>query len=214
MNPNREQLKSTVERHDPRLIGGDDVVETAVLIPVSGPRPPKDSGLRIFFERRAEDLDIQPGDVCFPGGFRDSGDDSTRETALRETAEELGVDRNSIELWGEFDSMLVPWEIRINTFVGYLKDPGTIDPDTTEVDSVFSVELDRALQAVPEEHEVEMLPSPGEDFPYDKIPGGRDYDWRPRRLPELFYEFDGKVVWGITARILRRFTETIGSTES
>lgn len=209
MNDSRIQVKEMIENHEPGIIGGEDVVETSVLIPMSGPENPNDSGLRIFFERRAQDLDIQPGDACFPGGFRDTHDETVRETARRETAEELGVEPHSIEIWGKFDTLVVPWEIRINTFVGWLKESGAIDPDSTEVDKIFSVGLNRVRRRGPEQHEVEILPAPGEDFPYDKIPGGRDYDWRPRRLPELFYEFDGEVIWGITARILHRFVETL-----
>lgn len=203
-----ESIRNALSNHSPGIIGQSSVVETAVLIPLLAPS--KEDPVEVVFERRAEDLEIQPGDVCFPGGFRDSNDPTPRETAVRETAEELGIPESTISIWGDFDSMLVPWQLEIHSYVGWLNQTD-FEPDSTEVDEIFTVPLPDVQNQEPEKHEVEIVPVPGDDFPYEKIPGGREYEWRPRRVPELFYEFKGRTVWGITARILRQFVKLLES---
>lgn len=204
-----ENIERSIKDHTPGIIGESSVIETAVLIPLTQPTG-GDGTVEIVFQRRAEDLEIQPGDVCFPGGFRDSKDFSLQQTAIREAAEELGIPEASIAVWKEFDSMLVPWELEIKSYVGWLEEDD-FRPDTTEVEEVFTVPLKEIRDQDPQEHEVELIPEPGENFPYERIPRGRDYNWRPRRLPELFYEFKGRTVWGITARILEQFVDVINS---
>jgi 8-oxo-dGTP pyrophosphatase MutT (NUDIX family) len=201
-----ETIRRAITDHSPGIIGESSVIKTAVLIPLT--QYSEDKSVEVVFQRRSEDLEIQPGDVCFPGGFRDSEDSSLRGTAVRETAEELGIPEETITVWKEFDSMLVPWELEIRSYVGWLEKT-EFRPDETEVEEVFTVPLKEVRDQDPQEHEVELVPDPGENFPFNRIPGGRDYDWRPRRVPELFYEFKGRTVWGITARILRRFVDVL-----
>lgn len=203
---NPEAIRRAISDHQPGIIGESSVIETAILIPLTE----RHESVHVVFERRAEDLSIQPGDVCFPGGFRDSKDETLRETAVRETAEELGIPERSVTVWKQFDSMLIPWQLEIRSFVGWLNE-NNFQPDTTEVAEVFTVPLETIHDQEPQEHEVELVPDPGENFPYDRIPGGRDYNWQPRRIPELFYEFKGRTVWGITARVLQRFLDVIKS---
>lgn len=202
-------VKRKIDDHSADVMGKKSAVKTSVFIPLIKYNDTSPGELSLLFEKRAEDLDIQPGDVCFPGGFQDSNDGSPKETALREATEELGTSRKNLSLWGEFNSMLIPWQLEINTFVGQLNDPEDTSPDRTEVDEIFSVSLKTALKSSPEYHEVPMIPSPKDDFPYEKIPGGENYTWRPRNLPELFYDFNDHVVWGITARILNEFLRLI-----
>ncbi len=211
MSDERNRLKETIQEYDPTIIGSDETLPTAVLIPLT---ETAGNNVEIIFQKRASHLDNQPGDVCFPGGYKNSSDETFRETALRETSEELGLDRKKVSVFGEFDSTLFPWHLEIAAFVGWVHEHEAIDPDRSEVDEVFRVPLDLAMRQEPETYEVEFLPNPSEDFPYEKIPGGKDYDWSPRYLPEVFYEFKGRHVWGITARLLKRFLDVIQRTDS
>ena len=47
-----------------------------------------------------------------------------------------------------------------------------------------------------------MITVPGEDFPYEAIPGGRDYHWRRGEYDVMFYRAGDEVIWGMTAKIL------------
>ena len=54
-------------------------------------------------------------------------------------------------------------------------------------------------------YEVDWKPVFPEDFPFDKIYGGRNYGWRPRKSRIRFYEYENRVIWGMTARIIENF---------
>ena len=54
---------------------------------------------------------------------------------------------------------------------------------------------------------MEVKPDP--DFPYELIPGGRDYPWRTRKFPEHFYRYQDRVIWGLTASVLAHFIDLL-----
>jgi hypothetical protein len=55
---------------------------------------------------------------------------------------------------------------------------------------------------------VDWKPVFPEDFPFDKIYGGRNYGWRPRKSRIRFYEYEGRVIWGMTARIIENYVRS------
>ena len=85
----------------------------AVLIPLI---EREDGNVDVLFETRAQELDAQPGEICFPGGAMEGGE-SPLETALRETCEEIGVAADDIEIIGQMDS-LNNADLQIDVFVG------------------------------------------------------------------------------------------------
>ncbi|BAS26887.1 NUDIX hydrolase [Limnochorda pilosa] len=184
-----------------RLLGWDHYVRTAVLLPlvtVGGE-------WHLLFEVRSETLKRQPGEVCFPGGHLEAGDRNPRAAAVRETGEELNLEAGDVEVLGDLDVLITPWRLVVYPHVGVLRDPGSIRPARSEIAHVFTVPLEEALAARPERHEVDIVVTPREDFPFDKIPHGRAYPWRRAVHPELFFQFRGHVVWGLTALILEHF---------
>src|SRR5262245_51790416 len=89
--------------HSPRLLRPDEAAEldahgrteAAVLVPMHG--WPDNPGL-VFTERRS-DLRRHAGEISFPGGRRDEGEELL-ETALREAEEEIGLSREHVEVAG------------------------------------------------------------------------------------------------------------------
>ena len=71
------------------------------------------------------------------------------------------------------------------------------------------IDLEQLLVMKPLVHEIRLKPIPDEDFPYHLIPNGVNYPWREGRVQQIFYEWDGKVIWGLMARILAHFLEII-----
>ena len=65
------------------------------------------------------------------------------------------------------------------------------------------------LENEPERYSVDSKVIPGEDFPYDRIVGGRNYKWRSRAFDELFYDYNGITIWGLTARVIYSFANII-----
>jgi peroxisomal coenzyme A diphosphatase NUDT7 len=50
---------------------------------------------------------------------------------------------------------------------------------------------------------------PDKNFPLELIVGGEDYNWRTSKIDEYFYQYEDKVIWGLTAKILSHFIELI-----
>jgi hypothetical protein len=106
--------------------------------------------------------------------------------------------------------VLVAWSgLVVSPFVGLIRDANLIRPNPEEVASVFMVDIDTLLSMKPDVHEVPLVPQPSDDFPYHLIPRGRNYGWRTMKTTQLFYQCEGRVIWGLTARILHHFLELV-----
>ena len=71
--------------------------DSAVLVPMY---LDAEGHLHAVFTKRRDDLRRHPGEISFPGGRRDDEDADLCETALREAEEEIGLDREVVELVG------------------------------------------------------------------------------------------------------------------
>lgn len=201
-----EKLRGKIKDYCPEIIDIDRYTRSAVLVPLLT-EPGND--WRILFEVRASHLQSQPGEICFPGGRINSTDASPKAAAIRETCEELGVSPAVVDIWGGLGMLVTPFQQVIYPFVGLLQQVEAIVPDCREVDEVFTLSVQALLDITPEYHEIPVRACPPEGFPFDKIPWGRDYPWRYGVLPEFFYELDGHIIWGLTARILHAFLELL-----
>ena len=176
----------------------------AVLIPIVS----EAEGPAVVLEVRAFDLDIQPGDVCLPGGHVEEGETST-QAVVRETCEELLVKESQIELLADLGNMAGPGGRPLQVFVGLLHGyRGDFSPD--EVDRTFSLPLSWLLTHEPTFYDVELAPSFPDDFPWERIRGGRNYPWRGQHNLVPFYLETDPLVWGATARVLWRFSQMVG----
>ena len=172
---------------------------SAVILPLVR----RDDCWQILFEKRASSLVWQPGEICFPGGRVEEGE-SFREAAIRETMEELLVRDDQIEVIADLDPVMGPSGASIWPFAAVLHNyEGSFSKD--EVAEVFTIPLQWFLDHEPERHITELATVPGEDFPYELIPGGRNYPWRRKRNAIVFYRTKGGILWGITARMTYDF---------
>ena len=151
----------------------------------------------------------QPGDICFPGGHREDGDASLEETARRETEEELGIAPEQIRVLGPLEYFYAPMGPVIYPFAGILSYDGPLSVDRSEVAEVFSVPLEAlrgekplvASTAVGTQREG-LFPLPGAASP--------DGSWRKLFSYDIyFYPYQGRMIWGITARILHNFLKRL-----
>lgn len=169
---------------------------SAVMVPLIM----ENDGYHILFEVRSNKLTHQPGEICFPGGKREP-DETSMEAAIRETCEELLVSESDIKLYGPLDYFLSPAGLRIDAYLGELKDySGQYSKD--EVAETFTVPLEFFQNTQPERYFNKVNMHPEDDFPFEKVPGGRDYPWARGKYEVLFYEYDGHIIWGLTAKIL------------
>lgn len=161
----------------------------------------------LILEKRALNLRHQPGDICMPGGKIEKGE-TPIEAAIRETVEELGIDKEDLEVYSAMDYLITPFSVIMYPFVAKIKElKDTYSKD--EVDSLIKVPLTFLLENEPIYHEGELIVDRGEDFPYDLIRGGEGYKFSKCMYETYFYIWEDEVVWGHTARIIYEFIKIL-----
>ncbi|MBP1934666.1 NUDIX hydrolase [Ammoniphilus resinae] len=198
------EIEAVYKNRTPRILGQGDVRRASVMLSLIK----ENDGLSVLFEVRGHKLRHQPGEICFPGGRIEEEDLNEEAAAIRETCEELGVSANDLEIIGQLDVFVTPHTI-IYPYLSLLKEGTPLHPDPDEVAELFTVPLEFLVDNQPDLHLVPIEMKPPEDFPFDLIPNGKYYKWRKAQIPEYFYRYRDKVIWGITARILHDFLEKL-----
>jgi 8-oxo-dGTP pyrophosphatase MutT (NUDIX family) len=112
----------------------------AVLVPfLDLPEP------ELILTRRADHLPQHAGQVSFPGGSADEGDQSAVETALREAQEEIGLPPDLTRPIGFLDRMDTISDYRVLPVVALVTPPVSWIPDEREVAEVFTVPVSVVL---------------------------------------------------------------------
>jgi peroxisomal coenzyme A diphosphatase NUDT7 len=194
-----------LSERSPFVLGSENFSTYSVLLPLVY----INNEIHLIFEVRAFSLRRQPGEVCFPGGKNDETDKDHMETAIRETYEELGLKEGSISQVVPLDFIVSPYGNIIYPFVGVIDTINDMQVNHKEVDHIFTVPLTFFKQTKPDIHYVNARLEPEPGFPYDSIVGGKDYNWQIKRMEEFFYYFEDKVIWGLTARVVRHFIQVI-----
>lgn len=200
---NESLIKGIFHNRKPNFL---DVRHTfSVLIPIVK----IGESFHILFEVRGQNMS-QPGEICFPGG-RAEVNELPVDTAIRETMEELLLQREQIEVIGPLDLLITPFNLLIHPYVGILKgiQPASIGYNPQEVASIFLVPLEELLGQEPLYHQMAMDFSPDETFPYHLIAQGEQYPWKKGKYSVYFYRYQDKIIWGITAKILKNFLDLL-----
>lgn len=192
-----ERLRRRFEAHQPGLLGARR--SYAVLCPLLE----REDGLHLLFEVRAAGL-RQGGEVCFPGGRMEAGE-SIQDCALRETEEELSVPRREIRLLGTPDFICSQRGFLLRPVLGLISPEGiaAMKPSPAEVSEAFTVPLSFFRQTSPEVWHYGLIPQVPEDFPYGPVGISRDYPWAHGRAEVPIWHYQGHVIWGMTARLVR-----------
>ncbi|HEU5139220.1 MAG TPA: CoA pyrophosphatase [Bacillales bacterium] len=199
-----DKLSERFRDRERNILGHEKAMHSAVLVPLLR----RNNEWHVLFEVRSHDLKRQPGEICFPGGRVEPQDEDDRETAVRETCEELQIPKERLEILGPLDILVQSQNFFIYPYVGIIEEDTTIHPNE-EVEEIFTVPLSWFRENKPELHHLDMKIKPDQDFPFELIPNGKNYNWRGRRMPEYFYIYKEWVIWGLTARILRHFLEFV-----
>lgn len=162
------------------------------------------NGPDIILQVRSSKLEEQPGDISLPGGMIEQGE-TPQQAACRELEEELEISKEQYEVISQLDIMHTG-NLLIYPFLVVLKDyHGTFN--AAEVAEIFTVPLAFFLQEEPEVHEILLEVKEPEDFPFEKIYGGKKYGWRKRTEKVYFYDYHQYCIWGITAKLIHSFIQ-------
>jgi 8-oxo-dGTP pyrophosphatase MutT (NUDIX family) len=164
----------------------------AVLVPLyDGPQGPS-----LLLIRRTAGLH-HSGQVAFPGGRPEPGDDGPVDTALREAQEEVGIDPAQVRVVGQLPVVeTVTSNYAIVPVVGRLTHRPPLVLQEREVAAVLDVPLEALLAPGLPLEEQWPLPLPGESLP----PNVRFKPGQTRRI--RFFPWGEDRIWGATARIL------------
>jgi len=136
----------------------------------------------VLLTERSEEVNFHKGQVCFPGGTREPSDSSLLQTALREAEEEIGLRAKDIEILGEFDDRVtLTSNYVISPFVALIPHPYPFKVDAREIREIFSVPLSFLMDEANFKQE--------------------SYE----------YEYEGHIIWGATAGILKQLIDLLKS---
>ena len=172
----RSKLAVTWAGVNPDWEVGHGLRDAAVVAPLLW----RDGALCLVFTLRRPDLEHHAGEISFPGGRREA-DESPVACAVREFEEEIGVPSAALEICGALKPRTSIARYRVQPFVGLLVEAPTFVPQATEVSEVLEIPV--AQLADPNLWEERDL----------KREGGIRYS-----VP--FFEFQGRTLWGLTAR--------------
>ncbi len=151
---------------------------------VLAPMYDADDGATLILTRRAWHLRSHTGEVSFPGGRYEPLDADLRETALRESHEEIGLDPSLVDVVGRLPQLTtVSSPAAIVPYVGVLGARPALLADPGEVDEVLDVSISELLDPAIYREEI---------WYRDGI-----------ELEVTFFELQGDTLWGATARMLR-----------
>ncbi len=147
----------------------------------------RDNAYYIPLTERHDYKGVHSGQISFPGGKFEAGDQNLSHTALRECYEEIGI-QNNIELIGKLTPVYIPVsKFLVTPFVAVLNDEqANYCINTAEVKSIIELPLGNLTkpEIVKQTH---VEPAPGYKF---KTP---------------YFDVEGKIVWGATAMVLNEF---------
>jgi 8-oxo-dGTP pyrophosphatase MutT (NUDIX family) len=154
---------------------------------------PKADVLHVLLTKRTEDVEHHKGQISFPGGSRDTEDDSLVKTALRESEEEIGLPHDAVQVLGVFDDFETPSGFAITPVVAYARCLPPLSQNTIEVAEILEVPVSLFLDKRNERIEKRER--------FGKV------------LDVYYYRFGAYEIWGATAAILRAFLYALRSSQ-
>jgi 8-oxo-dGTP pyrophosphatase MutT (NUDIX family) len=197
-----ERLRASLERADVPAPAGASIVRgdwdfdlgtdrrdrftpAAVLVPIVRRSEPT-----VLLTRRTDTLRSHAGQVAFPGGRIDPGEDAVT-AALREAMEEVALPPEEVEVIGCADDYETGSGYRITPIVGLIPPDLPLVPAESEVAAVFEVPLAHLLDS--RNHRLEVAVWQGRDRRYWEI------DWATHRI------------WGVTAGMIVNLSRRIAA---
>ncbi len=151
----------------------------------------ENNSLKLLFIKRAKDGSRHSGQIAFPGGKFENKDNDLKQTALRETEEETGINKKDITILKQLTPLFIPVSnFHVTPFVGIIEYKPAINMNTDEVEEVFTVDLEEILSAKTVE---------------------KTFDVRSQKIKAPFFIFEEFEIWGASAMILSEFIDLIKS---
>ncbi|MES0349214.1 MAG: CoA pyrophosphatase [Desulfobacteria bacterium] len=170
-----ERIADILASREYKRIRDEKLAPSAVLLLLFE----KDGECNVLFTRRSEKVAYHRGEISFPGGTTDPDDSDLLHTALREGAEEIGLDQRDVRILGRLDDIFtVTTGFVITPYVGIIPYPYKFEINTDEISELIFL----PLRAIAEKCHVEDS-------------------------GVTHFRLQGHIIWGATARILKQFLD-------
>ena len=182
----RERIRKVLSERRRRTVSTDRWIRAAVLVPLfeKGGRP------YVLFTKRTEMVKHHKGQISFPGGVVDEKDENMEATALRETFEEIGLHRGNAEILGKLDdAFTITSGYLITPVVAEIAYPYPFSINEDEIEELIEIPLEAFLD---EDRWTEEMYSSGS-----------------KKVLSYRFEYEGRIIWGATARIMRQFLDAL-----
>lgn len=160
-----------------------EIRPAAVLIAVTDRGEPG-----VILTHRPEDMRAHPGQVAFPGGKLDPGEDAV-QAALREAHEELGINSSDVRIIGASDRFITGTGYDVTPVLALVPPDLPIVPNSAEVSAWFEAPLGYLLDPANHAH--------------------KEKEWFGRMRPYIEIEWQGHLIWGITAAIIANLSRRL-----
>lgn len=178
----KEKLKQLLAQQEKRRIADPKRVSAAVLVPIYE----KDGQYHILFIKRTEWVEKHKGEISFPGGVYEAYDGTLLNTALRESTEEINLKPDAVEILGELDDEVsVKTNYIITPFLAFIPWPYEFKVDGHETEATIEAPIPALM-----------------DIGYS-----RQESVDGETVTIYYYNYQGRVIWGATARILTKFLD-------
>lgn len=205
-----EQLQGKLPTH-PGILAKDEYINTAVMVLLVF----LDGEFHFVFQKRCIHI-RQGGEICFPGGLFHQEDIEPKQTAIRETVEEMGISASKLKVLGALDVQIAPMGATVEAFVGVadITSLDEITPNKDEVENVFTVPVSYFENHAPQTYQTILKIHPsivdektGKEivlFPARKLGLPEKYanPWGNMKHLIYVYPVPQGIIWGITARFI------------
>ena len=189
-----EKIKDVLSGRKPEKIDNraEQLIHAAVLIPIFE----TGNGYEVLFTERTHKVEHHKGQISFPGGAVENRDKNYKETALRETYEEVGLMTEDVEVLGQLDDELtIASSFVVHPFVGKIPCPYDFKINRDEVERIITVPLDLFFEENSDRH-----------------PDSIEFENFTYRGPA--YRYDDVTIWGATATIMKHFIRILDGNKS
>ena len=177
----KHKIEKALQNYKKKRIVDKNLKPAAVLVPLFY----HEGQYHVLFTKRSNEVNDHKGQVSFPGGAYEPADSRLIQTALREAEEEIGLRTEDVEILGELDDGITTSGYIISPFVSFIPYPYPFKTDRKEVEEILLVPLLVLMDEI--------------NFREDYYP--TEY----KSGPGYVYEYEGHIIWGATARILKQF---------
>ena len=184
MRAMKQRLRQAISQRQKQHIVDANRVPSAVLLPIYD----KQGQYYILFIKRTRNVKEHKGEISFPGGAYQDDDRTLLNTALRECAEEIDLMADRVEVLGELDDVVTISNYIISPFVAIIPWPYPFQVDRWETEEIIEIPISALLDKDCLRQETETVDG--------------------KAVTSYFYHYQGRVIWGATARILNQFLDT------